>query len=380
MLAEDTAHNVISIGSETALGCKNVKIVRYKNARSVSKTTHPYLHPYEKAIIRGQAVARILLNMKKQAFYPDIVIAHPGWGESLFVKDIFPRCKLVHFCEYYYHAEGADMGFDPEFGRDPEAAASLRVLNSLHLTNIENCDLAITPTQWQLSLHPQAYRDKIKVIHEGIDTDRMKEGIESKITLPDGKVIEKGQEVVTYVARNLEPYRGFHVFMRSISELLKVRPECQVVVVGGDGVSYGRKPKNGKTWREVMIEELDLDLTRIHFLGNVPHQSYRNVLNVSAVHIYMTYPFVLSWSLLEAMSTGCLIIASNTAPVKEVINNGKNGILVDFFDHIALAKQTAEALENQSLYYGIRRQAMNDAKKYCSTAGTDQYLKLLDLA
>ena len=239
------------------------------------------------------------------------------------------------------------MGFDPEFPAALDDRLRVSTWRAHHLLALEQCDVAIAPTQWQKSQFPATYQPKIQVLHEGIATDVLGPDPQAQLTLPNGQVLKAGDPVVTYVARNLEPYRGFHVFMRSLPALLAAHPTCQVLIVGGDEVSYGRAPKNAKSWREALLREVNIDTSsetgRVHFLGKLPYAQYRRVLQVSAVHVYLTYPFVLSWSLLEALASGCAVVASDTAPVREVIRHGENGLLVDFFDGAQLVDAIASA-------------------------------------
>lgn len=336
--------DVPAIGREQAPGLPGVRLLRYKPHRTASPHTHPYARTLEEGVLHGQQVLRLLLHLKGRGYRPEVVVAHPGWGESLYVKEAFPDTRLIHFCEYYYQTEGADLGFDPEFPVTLDNKARVRSRNALHLLNLESCDLGITPTHWQHSLHPAAYRDKIKVIHEGIDTANLGPDPMATLRLPNGRVLRAGEPIVTYVARNLEPYRGFHIFMRALPRILREHPTCQVVVVGGDDVSYGSRPKDAPNWRGNLLAENPVDLNRVHFLGKVSYAIYKKVLQVSAVHIYLTYPFVLSWSLLEVMAFGCLIVGSDTAPVREVIRHGENGLLVGFFDAHALVRRVKQAL------------------------------------
>lgn len=295
------------------------------------------------------------------------------------MKEAFPSARLVHFCEYYYQARGADAGFDPEFPLDTNGAASIRSRNALHLLNLENCDQAITPTHWQRSVHPAAYREGMRVIHEGIDIAGLGPDPEASLQLPDGRVLKAGQPILTYVARNLEPYRGFHSFMRALPRILAAHPTCQVVVVGGDEVSYGSRPRGAANWRSKLLAENPVDLQRVHFLGKVPYATYKRVLQVSAAHIYLTYPFVLSWSLLEAMASGCLVIGSDTAPVREVIEDGRNGLLVDFFDTERIAEKALAALAEPERFRALRQQAAASARGYSTDDGVAGYLKVLGL-
>ncbi len=364
---------VLAIGRQQAPGLPGIRLLRYTPHRRASAHTHPYVRTFEDGVLHGQQVLRLLLDLKAKGYRPDVVVAHPGWGEALYVKDAFPNVKLIHFCEYYYQPQGADAGFDPEFPLAVNGAANIRSRNALHLLNLENCDLGITPTRWQHSLHPAAYRDKIQVIHEGIDTANLGPDSEATLQLPNGRVLKAGEPIITYVARNLEPYRGFHSFMRALPEILKEHPTCQVVIVGGDGVSYGSKPKGAPNWRSKLLAENPLDLNRVHFLGKVPYATYKKVLQVSAVHIYLTYPFVLSWSLLEAMASGCLVIGSDTAPVREVIRDKENGLLVDFFKPDEISMRTLQGLARQGMFSDLREAAFIAAQNYSIEHGSNYY-------
>ncbi len=336
-----------------------VQLVGYE-APPAGSGAHHYLRKTEAAVRRGQAMARVLLALKQKGFVPDIVCAHPGWGEALYVKDVFPDSTLLAYCEFYYRSEGANFNFDPEFPGSFDARLRVRTEAASYLLTLEEMDHGVTPTQWQHSVHPDGFRERISVIHDGIDTNIVK---------PDPAVVfehaasglrlTRQDEVLTYVSRNLEPARGFHVFMRALPEILRARPKARVVIVGGDEVSYSGKPKDFSGYREMMLAELGdrLDLSRVHFTGKLPYASYLKLLQVSSCHVYLTTPFVLSWSLMEAMAAGCLIVASDTAPVHEVIEDGKNGLLVDFFDVKALADKVASALADPKPHADRRRDA-----------------------
>jgi glycosyltransferase involved in cell wall biosynthesis len=377
-LARRPGVEVLAIGRETAPGMEGIRLLRYRPHREPGKEIHPYVHSFENAVLHGQQVLRILLDLRGQGYRPDVVIAHPGWGETLYVKLAFPDTKLIHYTEYYYRLEGADAGFDPEFPFTLENAAIISSRNALHLLNVEQCDVAITPTRWQKSLYPTAYHDKIRVVHEGIDVDLLQPNPSAFLEFPNGKQLRVGDPVVTYVARNLEPYRGFHCFMRALPELLEAHPDCQVLVVGGDDVSYGDRPDDAPNWREKMLRENSIDLERVHFLGKVSYDVYLCILQVSAVHVYLTYPFVLSWSVLEAMACGCLLVASDTAPVREVIRHGENGWLVDFFDGKALIEHVRYALSNPPEASALRANARQSARAYSMEKGVAGYMEWVE--
>lgn len=375
-------HEVLGIGAKTARGLPQtpgVRLIRYE-ITNPPRATHRHMGALTGAAVRGEAVGRLLLEIQKQGWTPDAVLAHPGWGEALYVKDVFPDARLVSLFEFYYHARGVDVGFEPGGGPDFDLAARLTCRNMLHLMNLERCDTAVSPTRWQKSLHPARYQDKIHVLHEGIDTDLMAPDPDARLTLTNGRTIRHGDPVVTYVARNLEPYRGFHVFMRALPEIQRRNPSALAVIVGGDGVSYGRPPGDAKSWREKLLTEIgpELDISRVVFTGRIPYGAYRKLLQVSAVHVYLTYPFVLSWSMLEAMSCGCLLAASATLPVLEVLRHRENGLTFDFFDTDALTGRVTEALARPEDFAPLRTAARKTVVEgYGIARGVAGYAELL---
>lgn len=324
---------------------------------------------------RGEAAARAMEALRKARFVPDVVVAHSGWGEALFVKDVFPSARLVVYAEYFYGAEGGDFAFDPEFSRPSlQARERVRVKNTHLLHALSACDAALSPTQFQKDQQPAWARERIRVVHEGIDTQRFRPDPAASVRLKAaGLTLRPGDEVVTFAVRHLEPYRGYHIFMRALPLLQKLRPNARVVLVGGNGCSYSGAPPEGKSWRDVFLSEVKarLDMSRVHFVGTVPHEVLTQLMQVSALHVYLTYPFVLSWSLMEAMSVGCLILASDTAPVREVIEHGRNGLLTDFFDLEALARGMADALARGPAMRPLREAARDsivkgyDLKSHC---------------
>jgi glycosyltransferase involved in cell wall biosynthesis len=305
------------------------------------------------------------MALKAQGFEPDVICAHHGWGESLFLKDVWPEARLGLYCELYHLSQHPFVGFDPEFPAPAPALDGLRIRmknlnNRLHE---EIMDAGISPTRFQAATFPEPWQDRITVAHDGIDTDLVRPDPAARLLLDDGRALTREDEVVTFINRNLEPYRGYHIFMRSLPALLAARPKAHVVLLGGDEVSYGAKAPDGKKWKQIYIDEVrpqisDADWARVHFLGRVPYPRFLSMLQVSRVHVYLTYPFVLSWSLLEAMSAECAIVASSTAPVKEVIKDGETGLLVDFFDKDALTKTVVDLLEN-----GTQRRALGAAAR-----------------
>lgn len=362
-----------------------VKKIVYQPARAVTKSIHHYLLDTEAGVLNAQNVARVALNLAQSGFVPDVMLAHNGWGELWYLKDVFPNTPLIGYFEFFYRLHGADVGFEPGPPLIFDAGPRLRTKNLGNLLALDAVDHGQCPTQWQKSLYPAVYQPKIQVVHEGIDAQVVVPNPGVRFKLPNSGVeLTYEDEVVTYVARNLEPYRGFPSFMRSLPAILERRPKAQVLIVGGDETSYGPALAGGKTFRDVMLQELGnkLDLQRVHFLGKVPYPTFLQVLQVSRVHVYLTYPFVLSWSMLEAMSAGCVVVGSRTAPVQEVIRDGENGLLVDIFAPNEIAEQVTAVLQAPQAYETIRRNARQtvidkyDLKTICLPA----QLRMLEAA
>jgi len=338
-------------------GMAGVRKITYPRDQRGPINCHAYAVELDRAIYTGATVADSCRGLREQGVQPDLIVGHGGWGETLFVKDIFPDVPLLANFEFYYHAHGVDADFDPEFVSIFNDPSRLRARNGINLLAFQGADWGHSATQWQRSLYPAEMRTRISVLHEGVDTDLVRPSEDASFKLPgSGQVLTRRDEVVTYVARNLEPYRGFHIFMRALPQLLRRRKRAQVVIVGDDGVSYGAPAPPRSTFREMMLQELGakLDLKRVHFLGLTDYHAYLNLLQVSSVHVYLTYPFVLSWSFVEAMACGCLIVGSATPPVLEVLRDGKNGIAVDFFAHRQLANRIESALDQRGKLQNLR--------------------------
>lgn len=346
-------HQVVAMSTRTHAPTKwqGVQVIPYQVKRSSGREVHPWVSDFETKVIRGEAAFRHALGLRQKGFQADVILAHPGWGESLFLKDVWPQATLAIYAEYYYRSSGGDVGFDPEFPvSDPGDASRIRVKNINNTLHFELAQAGLSPTQWQASTFPETFQNKIRVIHDGIDTNLVKPNPQAEFKLPSGQVLTRSDEVITFVNRNLEPYRGYHIFMRCLPSLLKQRPNAQVVLVGGDQVSYGAAPPNGKTWKQIFIDEVrskisHADWARVHFVGKLAYEDYMTLMQVSTVHVYLTYPFVLSWSLLEAMAMGAAIVASDTPPVAEVIEHDVNGKKVAFFDVAAWTQAIVNLLE-----------------------------------
>jgi glycosyltransferase involved in cell wall biosynthesis len=310
---------------------------------------------------RGVSAARACLQMRdKHGYVPDVIIGHSGWGETLFLKEVWPEAKLIIYAEFYYRGVDRDVGFDPEFSRGGFDGVMTAQSRAAHLgQSLLHADAAIAPTKWQASTFPPALRPMINVIFDGVNTDLVAPNAAASLTLPNGLQISTGDEVLTFVNRNLEPYRGYHTFVRALPDVLAARPNAQVVIIGGDDVSYGAAAPEGQSWKQFFLDEVKdrIDLGRVHFLGKVPYSDFVTLMQISRVHAYLTYPFVLSWSMLEAMSAGAYVVGSRTAPVEEVITDGVNGRLVDFFDIKAWSDALTQGLAEPERFLTLRRAA-----------------------
>jgi glycosyltransferase involved in cell wall biosynthesis len=341
-------HRVVFVTQREEGEIPGVQKVLYKPTRGYTPNMHHYLRETELGVLNAQQVARAALQLRQGGFKPDAMLGHNAWGEPWYLRDMFPGSPLVSYFEFYYRAGEADHGFDPEQQLALDDGPRIRTRNLGNLLGLESCDLGQCPTEWQRSRFPEQYQAKIRVAHEGIDTKRFAPDPGARVELPGGGSVGAGDEVVTYVSRGLEAYRGFPTFMRSLPAILSRRPNARVIVVGADANFYGAPPAAGGTYREILAKELgnSVDWGRVHFLGQVPYPVFTKVVQLSRAHVYLTYPFVLSWSMLEAMAAGCLVVGSRTAPVEEVIRDGENGLLVDFFSPAQVAEGVVRALEN----------------------------------
>ncbi len=359
-LAAQNKHELLFITEAQRNQLAGVRKVIRALPRAVSAEWHPMARELELSLSRAEHVARSGEKLKALGFTPDIIIGHHGWGEMLHINDVWPEAPLLGYQEFFYNLHGFDVGFDPEFPPAPDMAARIRVKNAVNLMTLANPGLGMTPTQFQLGTYPAWAQDRIAVLKEGVNLDvcHPDPTLRQRVVSLAGYRIKPTEKLITYVVRDLEPYRGFHVFMRALPRLLSARPDARVILVGGDGVSYGATPLKG-TWREQMQDELKgrLDMSRVHFAGRVPYETYVKLLQRSDAHVYLTYPFVASWSLREAMSAGCALVASDTGPVHEFVTHRVQGLLAPFLQPDAIADTVLEMLEDTRLANRLRRNA-----------------------
>lgn len=381
-LAKSPDNDIVFISQGTNQKVQNVRSVFYNGPKASSKIT-PALLELDLAYKRGIEVYKTAKTLKNLGYEPDIIIGHQGWGELLNIHDVYPKVPLLKYCEFYYNPVGLDVDFDPEFPSDEFLPSRVRFKNTVNLISATSAGWGQTPTNFQYSTYPAWARETITVLREGVDLETCKPEpeVKTKIFKVGDFIVNPGDKLVTYVARGLEPYRGFHIFMRSLPQLLTARSDIKIVIVGRDQVSYGATLEGGLSWREFMLKEVHnrLDESRVCFSGQVSYEMFCQILKRSDAHIYMTYPFVLSWSLREAMAMGCSIIASDTQPVREFIKDRETGLLTPFHDPSRLSETVLEVLENTALSNDLSEKARKEAEDHLSMKGyLNSYEALID--
>lgn len=368
-------HELLFITEPNANEIAGVRKVPYKRPQLNNESTHIAARELDNGARRAEAVFKAAFGLRHLGFTPDIIIGHHGWGEMLNLRDLWPDKPMLGYMEFYYQHDKADVGFDPEFPADPLDYPRIRAKNALNHIALNLGGLGQTPTQWQLSTYPQWARPMIELIWEGVDLDLCSpDPAARRKTLRIGDMtVRPTDKLVTYVSRDLEPYRGFHVMMRALPHLMKARKDLKVVMIGGDGVSYGGPPRQGGTWRDLMMQEVgrEIDPERVVFPGRVNYPTYLAALRRSDAHVYLTYPFVASWSLRESLAIGCAVIGSDTEPVREFITAGKNGLLTPCLDPKRLAETVLGLIADKSLTQSLRANARAYAEAHLSM---QQYL------
>ena len=360
-MARNPANQVVFLSEAALQDAGNIQTRIYPAPRQASQHAHPYLHRIEASVRRGQAVVRACLQLAEDGFRPDVVIGHAGWGETMFLREALPGARILSYCELFYRPEGQDTGYLPELALDFDGLCRLRAWNADLLTGLDVMHRGLSPTLWQRAQHPAAFQPRISVIHEGVDLAEVAPARHARFVLPGGRVLTSQHEVITFVARNLEPVRGFLTLMRALPELLRRRPHALVVICGESGVSYGAPPPGGGSWRDRMQQDNAFEGSRVYFVERLARAHYIKLLQVSSLHLYLTVPFVLSWSFVEAMAAGCLVLASDVAPVREVMEDGVNGFLVDMRHPGPVACRAADLLEARAGLLGVRRSAQANA-------------------
>jgi glycosyltransferase involved in cell wall biosynthesis len=357
-----------------------VHVARYSLPRGTTPGIFPLAVRAEADLIRGRSAYDAAMALKAGGCDPQVIVGHPGWGELNFLREAFPHARLVTFAEFYYRGRGLDVGFDTEFfAHDLEAVLRADAKNGAMAMVYADSDAIVAPTAFQASALPRRLRDGVQVIHEGIDVEAIRPAPPEPFALDDGRVIPVGTPVITHVNNNMEPLRGLHIFARALPRLLAEVPQAHVLIVGDwTKRAYGGGAPDDRSWRDVCFEGVPCDPARVHFLGRVTHARMLAALRLGVAHVYYTYPFVLSWSLVEALASGCYVIGSDTAPVRDAIVDGVNGRLLPFFDVDALSDAMIAACRDPEASAPLRAAARITAVEHFDRRkGRDAWLALL---
>lgn len=386
-LIEQGGHEIVFLTQKERVPERaGVRVICYRAHHKPTDTAYALTKYWEECCGNGLGAARAMEQLDAEGFIPDIILGHIGWGELTFVRQVWKDVPVIGYFEYFYLFEGGSVGFDPEFPATSDTRYILHARNAMNFANIETVTLGVAPTKWQHDTFPKSFHSKFYTCHDGIRTDRLLPNPDASIGLSRLKrKITRDDEIVTYMARNLEPVRGFHQFMRALPKILDARPNARALIIGGYEASYGRKSDMEGGYRAQMEREVgkDVDWSRVHFLGRVPYDDFRKIICLSRCHIYLTVPFVLSWSLLEAMSMEAPIVASNTAPVREVLKDGKTGLMADFFSPDEIAEKAIQLLSDYKLGEKLGRAARAqviksfDFEKVCLPQHLKQINKLV---
>ncbi|MEM7238825.1 MAG: glycosyltransferase [Pseudomonadota bacterium] len=301
--------------------------------------------PLEQALCNARGFARSAEATRAEGCIPDLVVAHTGWGAGTYARAVWPETRFIAYAEWWYAHPSPDITpEEPDLESDVRLRARALSKNAPVLLDLAEADAILCPTRFQAAQFPPWIRERMTVAHDGVDTDLHAPNPKARARLalyglpPDA-------ELVTYSARGFEPYRGFPDFMRALAALQAERPGLHAMIVGEDRVAYGRALPEQDSWRKRMLAELDLDPARTHFTGALPRPDYITVLQASDAHVYLTIPFVLSWSFIEAMSVGCPMVASDVAPVREAAE-GSAVVLVDHSNTEALVARVSALLDD----------------------------------
>ena len=369
-----------AIGQEYATAVEGVALVRYRLPRGTGADVYPLAVRAEADLIRARTAYDAAVHLKNEGWNPAVIVGHSGWGEMAFMAEVFPNAKRIAFAEFFYHAQGYDVGFDLEFFQpDAESAFRIKAKNAMMALTYSDVDAIVAPTRFQAQSLPKAFRDQAIVIHEGVDVARIRPAAAQSFTLDDGRVIAPGTPLITHVNNAMEPLRGLHILARALPRLLSDVPDAQVMIIGDPNRrAYGGNAPEGQTWRDVCFQGVAFDPARVHFVGTLPHDRMLAALRLGVAHVYYSYPFVLSWSLVEAMASGCYVIGSDTAPLHDALEDGVNGRLLPFFDVEALSLALIAACRNPAATQSLRAAARATAvSTFSSEAGRGAWFELL---
>ena len=381
--------------SETEAGnVLGVEKIQYRRAGGATQQTHFCSRTFENAIFNCDGVYSALKS--RADVQPDLIVGHSGFGSTLFLRDLYPKVPIVNLFEYFYRPRDpqSDMGYRSDLGWSLPDIFYLRARarNAMILLDLQNCTLGYCPTQFQRSTIPDIYSPKLRVIFDGIERsvyhghdEKLRPALDQReMRRVAGIDVPAGTRIVTYVSRGFESMRGFDLFMRAAKIIAQKFPDVLFIVVGTDRIAYGGDetflPK-GTTFKQWTLAQDQYDLNKFHFPGNLPPRELALLLASTDLHIYLTVPFVLSWSMMDAMSCGAVVLGSDTAPVREMIRDGENGMLADLFDVEQIAGKAIGALRDPAAFRPLGRAAEQlIAQNYSVEAVLPQMIHLYEQA
>ncbi len=370
------------LGASAATGLPaNVLSSCYDPPSGLLARQRPHLRHMESALAHAVAAADALQELKASGYVPDLILASADSGESLYAKQVYPGVRLVHRSENYRGMPELALPFDPEFPPYADERSRISAGNALTALNLTQSDLVIVPTHWQKHQHPVDFAAKLHVQHEGIPTRTLGPDPRARFTTREGVKLRAGDPVITFSARRLEPSRGFHVFVRALQRLQRAQPDCHAVIVGlDDGEANAVDSAHAEGWRQRLVREVQLDPVRTHFEGELKREQLVMLLQVSAAHLYLTYPLPLGRSLLLAMACGAPIVASDTAPVREVLWHQSNAHLVNFHSVDDIVATVLQCLRDPQAQKPLREQAQRDVQRFSLEEGREGYENFLGMA
>jgi len=357
----ERGHCIKAISSSGRTSHPEIEILRYQLSKTERSGIHRLSGEVDEWIRRSELAAQKAEQLRREGWAPDVILAHPGWGESLLLRDVFQSSPQVLWPELWLRPE--HMGLDPS-DMSLEQKHYLRCKNSLLDAALAEADTVVVPTKYQAGCFPARWRGKLRVIHEGVPEELFKLPRLESLNLGDGRSLGPEVPVVTFISRNLEPMRGFPLFMRALPRLQALDSKVHIVIVGGDAVSYSAAPPNGDTWKEVLLKELcnHLDERRIHWFSRLPHEELIKLYRRSDLHVYLSNAFVLSWSLTEIMACGTAVLAQSNAMIEELIVPGVNGGLLKG-DETELGAAIAALLKDKGQLRRWGEKARNNLRK-----------------
>lgn len=379
----DEGHEVIAfhrglVDGRTSTQIDGIRLIEYGQNLPEQPETGA-LNAVEWFIRESVDLATIAEEIRvEESWRPDIVYSHTGWGRAAYLHDVFTRAKHVKYCEWFYNNRLSSTEFLHPGGRALPYRMATSTLNLPILGDLAHAHHLIAPTEWQKSQFPLALRDNIEVVPDGIDMDFFIPRPDATFSLPDGRMVSRKDRLVTYATRGADPFRGFAQFIEALGRLQARDPLVEAIILGDRKIYYGADHGTENHFDEV-IAKAEIDPARTHFLGKLEYADYRTVLQVSSAHVYLTVPFVLSWSFLEAMATGCAVVGSDTAPIREFVTDGENGLLASFFDVAELAERIAEMLDAGPRADAMRIKARETIRqRWSAEVAIEHHMKIVD--